>query len=125
MDIRSLIPKDKGDTETAEKLKKFSYSEIKPIIPDLLEWIQDMNWPVARPVAEYLQALTNEISPEILKILQGDDIMWKYWVIDVFGGLTQNAEVINEIKRIATKPTEVEIEHEIDEQARHFLGIKE
>jgi len=40
--------------ETAEKLSGYSYDEIKPIVPELLTWIQDMNWPVARPVADYL-----------------------------------------------------------------------
>ncbi|MEO1013484.1 MAG: DUF5071 domain-containing protein, partial [Bacteroidota bacterium] len=58
MNIKELIPKDKLDIEMAEKLNQYPYEEIKPIIPDLLEWIKDMNWPVARTVAEYLISIS-------------------------------------------------------------------
>ena len=46
----ALIPQDKGDLETAEKLKNYTYEEVKDITPKLLEWIKDMNWPVAKPI---------------------------------------------------------------------------
>ncbi|HLP21481.1 MAG TPA: DUF5071 domain-containing protein [Chitinophagales bacterium] len=121
MNIRELIPKHKHDTLTAEKLKDYSYAEIKPIIPDLLEWIQDMNWPVARPVAAYLETLTEYISEDILEILKGDDEVWKYWTIMYLGAVTQDNEVLNEIKRIAHNPTKAEIIDEVDEEARRIL----
>lgn len=122
MNIRDLIPKDKFDIKTAEKLHNFSFAEIKPIIPDLLEWIQDMNWPVSRPVAEYLKTITDEVNPDILKILRGDDDMWKYWTIGVFGCVTKDTNVLAEIRRIATNPTKGEIECEVNQQAVRFLG---
>jgi len=105
MDITELIPKHKHDTETAEKLKNYSYEEIKPIVPQLLEWMQDMNWPVSRPVSAYLETHIDHISEEILRILRGNDEQWKYWIVIVFGPSTQNTEVLNEIKRIAFNPT--------------------
>jgi hypothetical protein len=120
-----LIPKDKADTETADRLKNYSYSEVKDIIPDLLVWLQDMNWPVARPVAEYLKTFTDNISSEIIKILQGDDEVWKYWIIANFGPLTKNQEVLTEIKRIAVNPTKTEVMEEIDEMAREILERRE
>lgn len=58
-------------------LKKLSFEQLEPIIPDLLEWLQDMNWPVARPVADILEPYTDKITPEIIKILKTDDGMWK------------------------------------------------
>ena len=105
MKLQQLIPKEKGDMEAVEILNAFTYAQVKPIIPQLLIWLQDMNWPVARPVAEYLRQFTEEISPELLNILQGDDEMWKYWIIDVFGSTTTNTAVIKEMERIAYNPT--------------------
>jgi len=63
MDIRKLIPKHKDDQEVIENLRKLSFEEIKPIIPDLLEWLQDMNWPIARPVTEILKPFSEQIVP--------------------------------------------------------------
>jgi hypothetical protein len=121
MNIQDLIPKHKGDTETAAKLKNYSYDQIKPIIPNLLTWMQDMNWPVAGPVADYLETLTDNIGSELVKILQGDDEVWKYWIIGRFGRLTKDENVLTEIKRIASKPTKAEIVDFVDERAREIL----
>ncbi|MEM8890995.1 MAG: DUF5071 domain-containing protein [Bacteroidota bacterium] len=124
MEIRKLIPKDKGDVETAQKLFSYTYEEIRPIVPDLLEWIQDMNWPVAGPVSEYLESISEHFPEEILAILQGDDDIWKYWCIHVFG-LWSKKEIhpvlLKEIKRIAESPTEGEIREEVQEVALEFM----
>lgn len=120
MNIKDLIPKDKLDIETAEKLKQYSYEEIKPIVPDLLEWIQDMNWPVAKTVAEYLITISEFITSEIIEILNGKDEMWKYWTIGVFGIHSEkplHPEVFEIINRIANNPTIEEKESELHEQA--------
>ena len=69
MNIRDLIPKDKFDESGVEELKKLSFEQIKPIIPDLLVWLQDMNWPVARSIADILEPFTDRITPEIVAIL--------------------------------------------------------
>ena len=67
IDLKHLIPKDKFDIETAEKLKDYSYEELKTIIPQLMEWIQDMNWPVASVVSDYLTTISEHIQKEIVK----------------------------------------------------------
>jgi hypothetical protein len=125
MNIQDLIPKHKGDNETADKLKNYSYDQIKPIIPDLLTWMQDMNWPVAGPVSDYLETLTDNISSDLLNILKGDDEVWKYWIIARFGRLTKDQDVLNEIKRIAFNPTKSEIVDFVDERAREILVERE
>ena len=122
MKIQDLIPKHKGDNETADKLKGYSYDQIKPIIPDLLTWMQDMNWPVSRPVADYLETITDHIGSDLVKILQGDDEVWKYWIIGRFGPLTKDEDVLNEIRRIAFHPTKKETVDEVDEKARKILS---
>lgn len=124
MEPRDLLPKDKFDIETAEKLSNFSYEEIKPIIPELMEWIQDMNWPVSHPVADYLISVSENLTDEILKVLEGDDEMWKYWCIGVFGFYSKkelDPRVEMQIRRIAANPTENEIVHEVDQQAKRAI----
>jgi hypothetical protein len=36
--MSDLIPKHKSDFETIEKLKTKTFNDIKPILPQLLEW---------------------------------------------------------------------------------------
>ena len=125
--MEELIPKNKGDVKTAKKLKNYSYEEVKNIIPELLSWIQDMNWPVALPVSEFLQSISEYLTNDIIKILQGNDDVWKYWCVSVFG---LNAikpidtRLIAEFKRIAINPTETEITEEIHKLILEFLEVE-
>lgn len=81
--LRDLIPKDKFDNSTINQLCKLTDNEMKPIIFDLLEWLQDYNWPIARDILPIVVLHQNIAMPHILTILQGNDIMWKYWVIEL------------------------------------------
>jgi hypothetical protein len=124
MNIKNLIPKDKFDFETVEKLKNYSFEEIKPIIPNLLEWLQDMNWPISGPIAELLIPFSEKISPEILKILKGEDQVWKYWILLTFGKTIKDKMVLKEIKRIISDPTKDEIDEEVFEIATEIINSK-
>lgn len=121
--IKNLIPKDKNDLFTAEKLKHYSYDDLKEIIPNLLEWLQDINWPVAKPVSDYLESIHDKITAELLSILKSnEDEVWKYWIITIFGPITQNPIIKNQIIRIATSPTENEMTEEVDEVAKEIVN---
>lgn len=109
MNIQNLLPKDKFDIETVENLKNFSFEEIQPIVPELLEWLQDCNWPISKPILNILLPFTDKISFNILEILKGSDEVWKYWILMGFGNSITNNLIIEEIKRIAFKPSENEI----------------
>jgi hypothetical protein len=123
MNIQKLIPKHKSDFQTVELLKNYNFEEIEPIIPDLLEWLQDMNWPISNPIANFLIQFTEKISPEIVKILKGNDEMWKYWILLTFGKNIKNKLVLNEIERIVKNPTLDEIENDIFEIANEIVKI--
>ena len=81
--LRDLIPKDKFDNSTINQLCKLTDNEMQPIILDLLEWLQDYNWPISRDILPIVVIHQNIAMPHILTILQGNDIMWKYWVIEL------------------------------------------
>ena len=83
MNVKDLVPKDKHDISNIDKLYSLSDEEMKPIVYDLLEWIQDYNWPVAQELIPLLKEREDIIFPYMSDILRGDDFMWKYWIMDL------------------------------------------
>jgi hypothetical protein len=77
MIFKDLIPKNMHDI--SNKLYSLTDDEMKTIIYDLLEWIQDYNWPVIQELISVLK----ERKDVILDILRGDDHMWKYCIMDL------------------------------------------
>jgi hypothetical protein len=122
MNIRDLIPKHKDDQGVIEGLKNLSFEEIKPIIPELLEWLQDINWPIAGPVAEVLEPFSDILVPDILKILKTNDGVWKLWILTTLARNTKDQTLLKEIERIATFPTKDEIEEEVNIEAIAILN---
>jgi len=124
MKTHELLPRDKFDIETAHKLSSCSYSETRPIIPELLTWIQDMNWPVAGPISNYLQTVSEFITDDIINILRGTDDVWKYWTLHVFGLWSSkpiDERLMIEIRRIASNPSLGEQTEEVCEIAQEIV----
>ncbi|WP_019155429.1 DUF5071 domain-containing protein [Robertmurraya massiliosenegalensis] len=48
------LPRDKFDFDCVKQLKSLNRSEVIPLLPVLMEWIQDMKWPIAEEVSELL-----------------------------------------------------------------------
>ena len=118
------LPKHKGDLEAIALLKNYSYQDIKPIVPELLTWLQDLNWPVAGPLALYLQSIAEYIADDIIVILKGNDEVWKYWLLLVFGANATTPiapKLLAEFKRIATQPTPEEVTEEIQDLALEII----
>ena len=86
-----------------------------------------MNWPVAYEISKYLVPHVNEIKDELLYILNGDDEMWKYWIIGSLIARASNKpdqELILIIKRIAEYPTKNEKSDCVDEVAIEIIADK-
>ena len=83
MNVKDLVPKDKHDVSNIDKLYSLTDEEMKPIVYDLLEWVQDYNWPVAQELIPLLKEREDIIFPYMSDILRGDDFMWKYWIMDL------------------------------------------
>jgi len=62
-------------------LKKIGYPRVKLIIPELLEWIQDMNWPGAQDIADLLSTIDDEIVPYVKQVLKSGDGIWIIWLL--------------------------------------------
>ena len=121
-DVKKLIPKNKFDNTVIKGLKKLSFEQFEPIIPDLLEWLQDMNWPVARHIADILKPFADRITPELIKILKTNDGMWKYWILIQFARNTSDPLLLVEVERIAKFPSWEEIDDEVNLEAIAILN---
>jgi len=121
-DIRNLIPKNKHDHNVIAGLRELSFEQLRPIIPELLEWMQDMNWPIGRPIADILKPFVDRIAPEIIKIFNTNDGLWKLWVLTNLTADATDPALLNEIQRIAKFPTRDEIEEEANLAAISILN---
>ncbi len=122
MDVKDLVPKHKDDQRVIARLKELSFEQIKPIVPELLEWLQDMNWPIARPVADILEPFVDKMVPEIIKIFKTNDGIWKMWVLANLTRHTESPFLLREIQRIAKSPTRDEVEDEANLEAIAILN---
>ncbi len=76
-----LVPIDKHDHEAAERAIAAGYPAVESSLPQLLEWLQDMNWPVAQTLAPFLASISKPLIPHLKVIFETDDEIWKAWII--------------------------------------------
>ncbi|MEK4879622.1 MULTISPECIES: DUF5071 domain-containing protein [Paenibacillus] len=78
------ISKDYWDG-AAETVIRLGYPRVKSILPGLLEWIQDLNWPGSREIADFLLEIGDPMIPYVKDVLNqhSDDQEWVYWIFEV------------------------------------------
>lgn len=77
----TLCPRDKHDLERVALLVAAGPEAAKPILAELLGWLQDMNWPVAPPLADFLVTVGEPLLPHLRQVLSSGDDMWIYGVL--------------------------------------------
>jgi hypothetical protein len=119
-----MLPRSKFDIERARNLSNISLPELEPHLEELFTWLQDGNWPVARPVADFLTSVGIVAVPHVRKILQGNDDIWKMSVLSSVVD-TDDLAIANAlrgvIERIAKNPTQGEILEGTQEIAEEIL----
>lgn len=124
MNLKDYIPNNKFDIEKIEYLSKKKYPEYKLILPDLFEWIKDMNWPVARKIAPLLINAGEDIVPIVENILNTDDDVWKYWTLNYIVDKMDDSIILlikSDLERIVINPTDGEKIDEVDISAKQLL----
>lgn len=81
MKLSDCIPATKYDTASIENAASLGFPTINSILPELLEWIKDGNWPVARSLFCLLAQAGPEIAPHIKAVFDGEDEEWKYFIL--------------------------------------------
>ncbi|MGK5041074.1 DUF5071 domain-containing protein [Janthinobacterium sp. GB1R12] len=117
------LPRDKHDTGNAQALTALPWEEIRPAMPQILEWVQDANWPVAGVLLPYLAGIGPRLAPYVKTVLASDDDQWKYFVLQ---GIVRHSrelafELDGELQRFAHAPTRGELEEGVAEVAREIL----
>lgn len=123
MHLPPLLPAHKLDTDAASKLVALGFPAVEPVLPALLEWLQDMNWPVARVVQPFLAGIGAPLAPPIRTVFASGDSLWKYWVIQgVVGECPALARALApELERLAYEPTPEDREEGVQELAAQVL----
>lgn len=122
-ELFSLLPKSKHDIEKAEAIVRLGYPAVEPILPELLKWLQDLNWPVAHVFEPFLVSIGAPLHLHIKQILETDDGVWKYWILSsvVFQSPELQDLLIAELQQIAHHPKPDEKEDDVDRIAREIL----
>lgn len=126
MRIEDCVPKDKHDLAALELAEQAGFPALNPMVPDLLAWLQDANWPVAQKTANILsKAPPKTLVPHLRSVLLSNDADWKYWIIELL--LTDAChEVISSLQsdlvNLAQAPSEEERQSEVQLAARAVLA---
>lgn len=123
-DCEDLLPRHKFDNDRVENIKKLDRDKILPLLPNLLEWIQDMNWPVAPSVLELLLSFPEEIVPHVQDVLSSNDESWKWFVLHFLVielPVESRIQFREYLTRVSETPTHNELAEELDEIAKEIL----
>ena len=124
--VEDLIPKNIFDFSGIDELKLLSDEEIMPILPALLEWMKDMNWPIAREMPMLLSKHQKVLIPYIIEALRPEqsECDWKTFIIWKLLPLLDK-EYLSMLKisleRIAESPTRGEEYEQTNIAARELL----
>jgi hypothetical protein len=125
VDIRELIPMHKSDFERVEKLKALNLEDIKPILPDLMIWLQDQNWPISQGIEDIIIEFQSDLIPHIKNIFSTTDGSWKYFLLHgLINRLPSSiiTELREDLERIKNNPTQDEKYEELDDILSELLA---
>ena len=118
------VPKHKQDFAAVRKAVALGYPGLNPVLPQLLIWMQDCNWPVAKELAPLLGRAGPEIAPHLIEVLRSNDGIWKDWVL---GRVAEDLDpevwelIRPEVQRIIEAPTEDDIVESAHERAVELM----
>lgn len=122
-DIKQLLPKHRLDEANALAIIVLGYPAVESVLPDLLYWLQDYNWPVAKVIAPFLSTIGTPLIPYLHNILMTTDDEWKYWIMNLL--IAKSPELVrllhDDLQHIATVPTENERSSKLDVLAQEIL----
>src|ERR1051325_9452597 len=106
-DLAALLPRNKIDTDRARAVVVMVFPAVEPALPELLEWMQDVNWPVALELQPLFVGMGKPLAPYIRRILETDDDIWKANVVDYIVAKSADLKAIlrPELERLAASPT--------------------
>jgi hypothetical protein len=126
--LAACIPQNKHDLAAVNAAACLGFPAINPILPQLLAWLQDANWPVAAPIFVLLGQSGPEIAPHLISILRSDDAVWAYWIMDQLVShlpAGTRALIADDIARIAANPTPAQRHEQVDLAAQRVVAQRD
>ena len=123
-DFALLLPRDKHDTNRAAALTALGLERALPVIPEILKWMQDLNWPVATVFQPLLVDAGASLAVFVKPLLSSEDNVWKYnlLVSIVSRSPALAAALQTELMHLASTPTAEEQVEGVTEEARTILS---
>ena len=121
-----LLPADKHDLPKAEAIVALGYPAVDALLPELIAWMKDINWPVAKVLSPFLAGIGEPLAPHLRMIFESEDHVWKYWVLDKLVAPSSSLAIAIKphLLRMALEPSPGESDEEVDEIARRILAKK-
>ena len=122
--VKKLLPQNKSDIERASAIVSCGDPAVEMVLPELVEWLRDYNWPVAHVLSPFLANIGLPIVPAIHYVLQTDDDIGKYWVLLCIidkSSIDVAESLRHELTRIATQPTKGELLEKVNVIAQEIL----
>jgi hypothetical protein len=108
--LQELVPEAKDETAKATKLVAQGYPAVAPVLAEMLEWVEDAQWPVAKVFLPFLARIGAPLVPHVRYVLQSQDEQWKRVVLDHIvsesGDLAHGLSV--DLLRLIDTPTDAE-----------------
>lgn len=80
-DLRKSLPQRNDDLDALPRLVALGYLAVEPVLFDLLKWIRQPEWPVAKPIAVFLREIGAPLTPAIEQMFRSHDQAWAAQVI--------------------------------------------
>lgn len=77
-ELRKLLPTHKSDLDRARAISALGYPAVEPLLPELVKWLGDRNWPVTRTLLPLFISIGAPLAPHVAPILLGNDSWWAY-----------------------------------------------
>jgi len=109
-DLSTLVPATKFETEKAQRLVALGYPAVGPVLDEIMEWVEDGNWPVAKVFSPFLATVGAPLAPQVRHVLESQDEQWKYFVLrSIVGESASLAHALAvDLQRLMHNPSDAE-----------------
>ncbi len=109
-DLSTLVPATKFETEKAQRLVALGFPTVQPVLDEIMEWVEDANWPVARVFLPFLATVGVPLVPLVRHVLESQDEQWKQSVLgNIVGQSDSLAHALAvDLQRLMHTPTDAE-----------------
>ncbi|QLY81265.1 DUF5071 domain-containing protein [Clostridium intestinale] len=124
MDKSLIIPTNKHDFDAVEKIKNTDLKSIQQYLPQIFEWVEDINWPIAPKLAEVLVKFDDMIVPYLIDLIRNPDGLREYSVYFYMLPILTDIQlhlIKGELMRVAYNPSDFEKQEGYDKIALKYI----